>query len=160
MAVWLDGSSWRSVLPWAAQYLLSCLWQLLKSFLIGARQMVRSPSGGRLPALRGYMDDMTTILQTAPCTARLLKRLDELIQWARMKIKPSKSRSLSIRKAGGEKIPLLKEQPVWSLGREYTPELSDRQMGKLVRKQLREGLEKILEGRILQSSPTEWPSIP
>ncbi len=31
MAVWLDGSSWRSVLPWAAQYPLSCLWQLLKS---------------------------------------------------------------------------------------------------------------------------------
>ncbi len=70
-----------------------------------------------------------------------------------MKIKPSKSRSLSIRKgvrddrtvftAGGEKIPLLKEQPVRSLGREYTPELSDRQMGKLVQKQLREGLEKI-----------------
>ncbi len=124
--------------------------------LIGARQMargLRSPSGGRLPALRGYMDDVTTILQTAPCTARLLKRLDELIQWARMKIKPSKSRSLSIRKgvrddrteftAGGEKIPLLKEQSVRSLGREYTSELSDRQMGKLVQKQLREGLEKI-----------------
>lgn len=99
------------------------------------------------------MDDVTTILQTAPCTARLLKRLDELIQWARMKIKPSKSRSLSIRKgvrddrtvftAGGEKIPLLKEQSIRSLGREYTSELSDRQMGKLVQKQLREGLEKI-----------------
>ncbi len=93
--------------------------------LIGARQMargLRSPSEGRLPALRGYMDDVTIILQTAPCTAWLLKRLDELIKWARMKIKPSKSRSLSIRKgvrddrtvftAGGEKLPLLKEQPV------------------------------------------------
>ncbi len=70
----------------------------------------------------------------------------QLIKWARMKIKPSKSRSLSIRKgvrddmtvftAGGEKIPLLKEQSVRSLGREYTQELSDRQMGKLVQKQL------------------------
>ncbi len=70
-----------------------------------------------------------------------------------MKIKPSESRSLSIRKrvrddrtvftAGGEKLPLLKEQSVRSLGREYTPELSGRQMGKLVQKQLREGLEKI-----------------
>ncbi len=50
--------------------------------LIGARQMsrgLRSPSGGRLSALRGHMDDVTTILQTAPCTARLLKHLDELI---------------------------------------------------------------------------------
>ncbi len=59
---------------------------------------LRSPSGGRFEALRGYMDDLTTILQIAPCTARLLKLLNELIQWARMKIKPLKSRSLSIRK--------------------------------------------------------------
>ena len=124
--------------------------------LIGARQMARglkSPSGGRLPALRGYMDDVTSILQTAPCTARLLKRFDELTVWARMKIKPAKSRSLSIRKgvrddrtvftAGGENIPLLAEQPIRSLGREYTSELSDRQMGRTVQKQLREGLARI-----------------
>lgn len=99
------------------------------------------------------MDDVTTILQTAPCTARLLKCLDELTTWARMKIKPSKSRSLSIRKgvrndrrvftAGGEKIPLLTQQPIRSLGREYTADLSDRQMGKLAQRQLREGLTKI-----------------
>lgn len=70
------------------------------------------------------------------------QRLDELTLWARMKIKPSKSRSLSIRKgvrsdrtvfmAGGEKIPQLVEQPIRSLGRQYTSELSDRQMGRLV----------------------------
>ncbi|KAL7836380.1 hypothetical protein AOLI_G00276640 [Acnodon oligacanthus] len=124
--------------------------------LIGARQVARglkTLGGGRLPALRGFMDDITAILQTAPCTARLLKQLDEQIQWARMKIKPSKSRSLSIRKgvrddrtmlsAGGEKIPLLADQPIRSLRREYTSELSDRQMGRRVQKQLREGLMKI-----------------
>ncbi len=44
------------------------------------------------------MDDDGNHLTDSSCTARLLKRLDELIQWARMKIKPSKSRSLSIRK--------------------------------------------------------------
>ena len=70
-----------------------------------------------------------------------------------MKIKPAKSRSLSIRKgvrddrtvfsAGGEKIPLLAEQPIRSLGREYTSELSDRQMGRTAQKQLREGLARI-----------------
>lgn len=81
------------------------------------------------------------------------QRLDELTLWARMKIKPSKSRSLSIRKgvrsdrtvfmAGGEKIPLLAEQPIRSLGRQYTSELSDRQMGRLVQKQLTDGLARI-----------------
>ncbi len=123
--------------------------------LIGARQMakgLRSLSGGRLPVLSGYMDDVKTILQTALCAARLLKHLDKLMQWAMMEIKPSKSRSLSIRKgarddrtmftAGGEKIPLLKEKSIQSIGRKYISELSNRQMGKLVQKQLREGLEK------------------
>ena len=69
--------------------------------LIGGRQMargVRSQTGQRLPAIRCYMNDVTTLLQTAACTARLLKRLEELLAWARMKIKPPKSRSLSIRK--------------------------------------------------------------
>lgn len=90
--------------------------------LIGGRKMVggtKLPSGQKLPPLRGFMDDITSILQTAACTKRLLKRLDELVGWARMKIKPSKSRSLSLRKeikrghtifvANGEKVPLLYE---------------------------------------------------
>lgn len=34
--------------------------------------------------------------------------------------------------AGGEKILLLAEQPIRSLGREYTSELSDKQMGWVV----------------------------
>ncbi len=133
----------------------------ISPILFVARQMARglkSPSGERLPTLRGYMDDVTSILQTAPCTARLLKRFDELTAWARLKIKPSKSRSLSIRKgvrddrtiftAGGEKIPLLAEQPIRSLGREYTTELSDRQMGRMVQKQLREGLTRIASSQL------------
>ncbi|KAL2104213.1 hypothetical protein ACEWY4_001081 [Coilia grayii] len=129
--------------------------------LIGARKMaggVKLPSGQRLPPVRGYMDDITTILQTAACTARLLKRSDELVAWARMKIKPTKSRSLSLRKgvrsdrtifvAGGEEIPLLATQPVRSLGRTYTADLSDKQMGEAVRKQLADGLAKISESQL------------
>ncbi|KAL2099527.1 hypothetical protein ACEWY4_003921 [Coilia grayii] len=129
--------------------------------LIGARKMaggVKLPSGQRLPPVRGYMDDITTILQTAACTARLLKRIDELVAWARMKIKPTKSRSLSLRKgvrsdrtvfvASGEEIPLLATQPVRSLGRTYTADLSDKQMGEAVRKQLADGLAKISESQL------------
>ena len=129
--------------------------------LIGARQMVRgvrSESGQRLPALRSYMDDVTSLLQTAACTSRLLKRLEELLNWARMKIKPAKSRSLSIRKGSrndnivfavdGEKIPLLTEQSVRSLGREYTADLSDKHMAHSVITQLSEGLVKIDESHL------------
>lgn len=42
----------------------------LKVILIGARQVVggvRLPIGQRLPPLRSYMDDITCLLQTAPC---------------------------------------------------------------------------------------------
>ena len=99
------------------------------------------------------MDDVTTLLQTAACTARLLKRLEELLTWARMKIKPPKSRSLSIRKGtrnyniiftvDGERIPLLAEEPVRSLGRLYTADLSDKNMASAVKTQLQDGLHKI-----------------
>ncbi len=92
--------------------------------LIGARQVVggvRLPAGQRLPPLRSYMDDITCLLRTAPCTSRLLKRLDELT-WARMKFKPQKSRRLSLRKGerndrvtftiSGEDIPRIVDQPI------------------------------------------------
>ncbi len=119
---------------------------------------MKLPSGQRLPPVRGYMDDITTILQTAACTTRLLKRIDELVGWARMKIKPAKSRSLSLRKgvrsdraifvAGGEEIPWLANQPVRSLGRTYSADLSDRQMGETVRKQLADGLARINQSQL------------
>lgn len=104
---------------------------------------MRSPSEQCLPALRSYIDDVTTFLQTADCTTRLLL-------WARMKIKP---RSLSIRKgtrndnisfsADGERIPMLAEKPVRSLRRLYTAALSDKYMSFSVVTQLSEGLGKI-----------------
>lgn len=93
------------------------------------------------------MDDVTSILQMAPCTTRLLNHLDELIGWARLKIKAEKSRSLSIKKGvpqnntfyvGARPIPQLAEQPLKSLGRLYTADLSDKQMGKLAWQQLAE----------------------
>ncbi|KAJ8351711.1 hypothetical protein SKAU_G00231870 [Synaphobranchus kaupii] len=124
--------------------------------LIGARQVVggvRLSAGRRLPPLRIYMDDITCLLRTAPCMSRLLKRLDELISWARMKFKPCKSRSLSLRKGvrndraiftiGGENIPLIVDQPIRSLGRQYTSSLSDKEMGKAILQQLSAGLSQI-----------------
>ena len=45
------------------------------------------------------MDDVTSLLQTAACTSRLLKRMDEMVSWARMKIKASKSHHSVIQKS-------------------------------------------------------------
>lgn len=109
--------------------------------LIGRRQMatgIRSQSGQRLPAVWTYMDDVSTLLQTSACTARPLKRLEESLTWAQMRIKPAKSRRLSIRKGvrtdnicfivDSEKILLLVYQPVRSLGRLYTAGFLDKHM--------------------------------
>lgn len=104
---------------------------------------IKLRSGERLPPLRSYMDDVTSILQTAPCTIRLLERLDELLTWARMKVKSGRSRNLSLRKgvlqarttfvAGGEPIPQLDEKPLQSLGRQYSADLTDKEMVKQAR---------------------------
>ncbi|CAB1342663.1 unnamed protein product [Coregonus sp. 'balchen'] len=61
--------------------------------------------GVRLPHIWAYIDDMTTTTTTAACTRRLLGMLGKLqdnIKWARMKIEPCKSRSMSITKVPWE----------------------------------------------------------
>ncbi|KAI8482700.1 hypothetical protein Bbelb_395800 [Branchiostoma belcheri] len=126
-------------------------------FLIGAKQVVgglRAPTGEKLPPVRAFMDDVTSILRTAPCTTRLLQRLEELTEWAGMKFKPSKSRSLSLRKGkissrtfsvNGQTIPTLQEEPVKSLGRLYTSSLKDTTRGPEIIRQATSGLKCIDE---------------
>ena len=112
----------------------------------------RTERGLRLPPIRAYMDDMTTITTTAACTRRLLGKLQENIQWARMKIKPSKSRSVSIVKGqlkdvkfhiGDDPIPTVSEQPVKSLGRWYNASLKDKDQVQQLRQDIANGLESI-----------------
>ncbi|KAM3600333.1 uncharacterized protein V6R79_021609 [Siganus canaliculatus] len=86
-------------------------------------------TGQRLPPLRSYMDKVTVVLQTAPCTRRCLKRLDELA-------------------TGGEQIPLLANQSIQSLGRQYNTDLSDKHAGQAAQKQLSEGLASINKSQL------------
>lgn len=74
-----------------------------------------------------------------------------------MMIKAEKSRSLSIKKGvlqnntfhvGAKPIPQLAEQPLKSLGRLNTADLSDKQIGKFARQQLAEGLAKIDQSQL------------
>ena len=83
-----------------------------------------------------------TLLQTTACTSRPLKRLEELLTWAWMKIKPANSHSLLIRKGAssdnisfsvdGEEILHLADQPLRSLGRLYTADLYSKHMAASV----------------------------
>lgn len=112
----------------------------------------RTKNGIRLPPIRAYMDDMTTLTTTAACTRRLLGKLQENIKWARMKIKPNKSRSISIVKGqlknvkfciGDDPIPTVSEQPVKSLGRWYNASLGDKDQVQQVRQDITNSLEDI-----------------
>ncbi|KAJ8414647.1 hypothetical protein AAFF_G00038490 [Aldrovandia affinis] len=75
----------------------------------------RTKNGLRLPPIRAYMDDMTTLTTTAACTRRLLGKLQENIKWARVKIKPNKSRSISIIKGELKDVSLKDKEQVQQL---------------------------------------------
>ncbi|KAL1273018.1 hypothetical protein QQF64_028880 [Cirrhinus molitorella] len=112
----------------------------------------RLKSGLRLPPIRAYMDDMTTVTTTNACTKRLLDKLQGNIKWARMEIKPNKSRSISIVKGqltnerfqiNNEPIPTVLEKPIKSLGRWYSAELKDSKQVEQLRHDTISGLKKI-----------------
>ncbi|KAL0195079.1 hypothetical protein M9458_008651, partial [Cirrhinus mrigala] len=93
-----------------------------------------------------FMDDVTILLHTAACTAQLIKRLEELLSWSGMRINMAKSckgrrvDTISFR-AAGEGIPVLSEQPIRSLGREYPAELTNKHLATTVTAQLKDDLE-------------------
>ncbi|KAK3720950.1 hypothetical protein RRG08_047516 [Elysia crispata] len=54
--------------------------------------------GCYMPPLKAFMDDTTIICSKEDETRRMLEHLDVLMAWCRVKFKPKKSRSLSVRK--------------------------------------------------------------
>ena len=93
-------------------------------------------SGIRQPPLRCFMDDLTITAATHVQTRWILKALDDVATWARMKFKPKKSRSMVIRSGKvtnrfqlqiqGETIPSIEENPIKCLGKWYDSSLKDR----------------------------------
>ncbi|XP_016102606.1 uncharacterized protein [Sinocyclocheilus grahami] len=108
-----------------------CLEHTSMIWVVGGERL---QSGQHLPPIRAYMDDMATLTSTIACTKRLLAKLHANITWARMKLKPSKSRSISIvrRKLIDQRfhidetpIPMVQEMPVKSFGQWYNASFKD-----------------------------------
>ena len=118
-----------------------------------------------MPPLKAFMDDTTVVASKESDTHTVLKRLDELIAWSRMKFKPKKSRSLSLRKGkvskevhfhiSDQKIPTVSEVPVKSLGRWYDDSLKDTNRVKEIRDTLESGL-KAIDRRPLAGKHKIW----
>ena len=89
-----------------------------------------------VPAVKAFMDDVTVLSTDRQIMTKGLERFGELVQWARMRFKPKKSRSLSLVhgklqrglkfKVAGEAIPSIGEESVTSLGRCYDASVADR----------------------------------
>ena len=88
-----------------------------------------------LPPICSFMDDLTLLNPSTTETQCIFERLIVLIDWARMKFKPKKSRSLVLSKGKVDEdfhfylheqpIPSVSEEPVKSLGSWYTKDLRD-----------------------------------
>ena len=109
-------------------------------------------SGGALPPSRAFMDDVTTLVQSKVGTQELLDRFNDLFTWAWIKVKPKKSRSISLVcgticdihfSIGGNIIPTVWERPVKSLGRLYAFPLTHRHRGVDVQRTALDGLHAI-----------------
>lgn len=100
-----------------------------------------------LPPIRAYIDDMTLVTTTVPCTNRLLERVKRNLKWASMTIKPRMSKSISVCRGmlsdrkfviDNEEISTVREKSVKSLGRWYNVDLNDEQVVQF-RKDVAEG---------------------
>ena len=91
-----------------------------------------------IPLLKALMDDTTIICSNEGETRRTLERLDVLIAWCRMKFRPKKSRSFSVRKGkidattftvANQQIPTVSQEPVKSLGIWYDSSMKETKRG-------------------------------
>ena len=115
-----------------------------------------------MPPLKAFMDHTTIICSKEDETRRMLERLDVLMAWCRMKFKPKKSRSLSVRKGkidattiftvASQQILMVSQEPVKSLGRWYDSSMKDTKRGLGTAELANEGLLAInrcgLQGKL------------
>ena len=110
-------------------------------------------SGIRQPPIRAFMDDLTVTTKAVTGARWLLTGLQDIISWARMEFKPTKSRSLVIKngkvtnkyrfRVADMEIPSITEKPVKSLGKVFNSSLSDKDSIKQTTRQFSEWLSTI-----------------
>lgn len=96
----------------------------------------KTAAGCQQPAIRAFMDDLTVITPTHVQARWVLAELDRMATWAKIVLKPKKSRSPVIQKGKttgrfkllvqGEVIPNIQGNPIRCLEKWYDDSLSDR----------------------------------
>ena len=77
-------------------------------------------------SIKAFMDDTTLVMNRKQTVQRSLDKMNDLLEWCRMSFKPAKSRSLALTwrkihsdvflRVVGQRIPIVQEEPVKSLG--------------------------------------------
>ena len=105
-----------------------------------------------LPPIRAFMDNLTLLNPSSETVETILSKLEQLMDWGKVKFKTKKSRSLVLWRGKladfhftlcGEEMPTIQEQPVKNLGRWYTEDLKDIGRVHETAKQVSEGIESI-----------------
>ena len=117
------------------------------------RDVTKGPcttSGQRQGNSRLFMDDITTTTETVPQTKDLLQKLNEKFQWAGLRVRADKCRSLVIVKGKVQKrelrineelITSIQDKPIKYLGKEYKANLNEKQQIQEVQRNLKAELK-------------------
>ena len=106
-----------------------------------------------MPVLCAFKDDVSLMTRSATASKIALERTVIVLKWARMKLKPQKSRSLVIRKGksideqpfkvGEEIIPSIQKEPLKTLGRIYNNSVTDKIAREDLRKKIIDLVQKL-----------------
>ena len=109
--------------------------------------------GLEIEPFRAFMDDLSILTPSVLETERALRKTVAVLEWARMRLKAQKSRSLVISggrplavepfSVGGVVIPSLQEKPLKTLGRFYDSTITDGKIRDELKAKFLEGLNKI-----------------
>ena len=112
-----------------------------------------SRSGIRQPSIRAFMDNMKVMTTRGMSVHWIIRKLNKTIEWAGMKFKPRKSRSVVIVKGKiesrycfriqGTNIPTIKDSAIKCLSKWYNETLKDSENVKRFKQQVSSGLAKI-----------------
>ena len=119
----------------------------------GTGDKFKLSNGNSLELLRGFMDDVSIMTGSYAGAKVALTRTEEVVKWARMQLKPTKSRSLVIQKGrsldiepfsvGSEVIPALQRKKLRTLGRVYDSSISDRRCKEELKLKVAGGLKML-----------------
>ena len=106
-----------------------------------------------MPVLHAFMDDISLMTTSTPASKIALQITVVSLKWARMKLKPQKSRSLVIKggkcideqtfQVAGEIIPSIQKELLKTLGRFYNSSVPDRQAQDDLTKKIKELVQEI-----------------